>query len=354
MHNKVKVLLIGCGRVAEHYKIVFEKIKNKNFVITAICDLDLKKLKKFQKHYKCSAYQDYKKAILSQVFDLAIILTPSGSHYSISYECINSGVNTITEKPMSMNKSECNSLIKLAKSKKILFGCVFQNRFNPSILFIKKLIDKGYFGKIITANIRLRWARYQEYYNDGWHGTWKNDGGVINQQCIHHIDILNMINGPVVKVCAFGDNLLNNLEAEDSMVALFRFKNKSMGTLEATTAARPKDIEASLSVVAEKGYFDISGVALNKITDIYVKGKSFNLKLIKKKYSQNVPNGYGLGHIPFFENVFTNILDNKLIPPVDSLSSRDTTHLIHALYKSHETNKWIKVDNKAISSKLGN
>jgi UDP-N-acetyl-2-amino-2-deoxyglucuronate dehydrogenase len=354
MSKQVKILLIGCGRVAEHYKAVFKKIKNKNFIISAVCDLNTNKLKKFQKYYKCNSYKNHKEAMLSQVFDLAIILTPSGSHYTISHDCINMRVNTITEKPMSMKKKECDILIKLAKSKKVLFGCVFQNRFNPSILFIKGLIDKGYFGKIITANIRLRWARYQEYYNDGWHGTWKNDGGVINQQCIHHIDILNMINGPVDKVCSLGENLLNNLEAEDSMVALFKFKNKSLGTLEATTAARPKDIEASLSVVAENGYFDISGIALNKITDIYIKGKKFDLNLIKRKYSQDVPNGYGLGHIPFFEKVFMNIINKKLTPPVDVLSSRDTTHLIHALYKSSETKKWIKVDNKAISSKLGN
>lgn len=348
-----KILLIGCGRVAEHYKSLSKKIFNKNNKIIAVSDLDKKKSLNFANFFNCKSYLDYKIAIKKESPNLILVLTPSGSHYEIGMSCLKNKINTIVEKPMAMKPKECNNLIKYSKKHQILFGTIFQNRFNPSIVYVHELIKKGYFGKIVTANIRLRWARYQEYYLDGWHGTWKNDGGVINQQCIHHIDILNMINGPINEVCSHSLNAINKLEAEDTMTAIFKFKNNSTGTLEATTAARPKDIEASFSIIAEKGYFEIGGIALNKIKYIHLNGDRINEKQVIKKYSEEVPSGYGISHIRFFKKLFNNLNNNLNISPIDNNSAMQTTKLIHALYKSTEKKTWIKVDNNSISNRLG-
>lgn len=348
-----KILIIGCGRVANHYRYLSKKIFNRNNKVIAVADLDINKSSNFGNFFNCNSYLDYEVAIKKEAPNLIIILTPSGSHYEIGMQCLKKKINTIVEKPMAMTPYECNKLISYAKKNQLLFGTVFQNRFNPSIVFVNDLIKKGFFGRIVTANIRLRWARFQEYYEDGWHGTWKNDGGVINQQCIHHIDILNMINGPIKEVCSFSLNAINRLEAEDTMTAIFNFKNNSTGTLEATTAARPDDIEASLSIIAEKGYFEIGGIALNKIKYIYLKNKKFNEKKIITKFSERVPGGYGLSHYRFYKNLFKNLNNKLIIPPVSNDSALQTTKIIHALYKSSENKSWIKVDNNSISNKLG-
>ena len=47
--------------------------------------------------------------------------------------------------------------------------------------------------------MKLHWCRDQNYYSDDWHGKWNMDGGVINQQAIHHLDVLQWINGPLEK-----------------------------------------------------------------------------------------------------------------------------------------------------------
>ncbi len=348
-----KILIIGCGRVANHYRYLAKKIFNRNNKVVAVADLDRIKSESFGNFFNCNSYLDYETAIKNESPNLIIILTPSGSHYEIGMKCLKKKINTVVEKPMAMTPNECNKLINYAKKNKLLFSTVFQNRFNPSIVFVNDLIKKGLFGKIVTANIRLRWARYQDYYEDGWHGTWRNDGGVINQQCIHHIDILNMINGPIKEVCAYSLNVINNLEAEDTMTAIFNFKNNSTGTLEATTAARPHDIEASLSIIAEKGYFEIGGIALNKIKYIHLNNNKINQKKIIKQLSEKVPGGYGLSHFRFYKKLFNSLNNNLIIPPVDNESASQTTRIIHALYKSSETKSWIKVDNNSISNKLG-
>ena len=66
-------------------------------------------------------------------------------------------------------------------------------------------------------------------------------------------------------MCSLSANQLNKLEAEDTLVAAIKFVNGGLGTIEATTAARPEDFEASISIIGEKGIAEIGGVALNEI-----------------------------------------------------------------------------------------
>lgn len=347
------ILIIGCGRVANHYKYLSKDIFSKKNKVIAVCDIDQNKAKKFGNFFGCAWFTKYEEAITQKKPTLIIVLTPSGYHYKIAMYCLKRKVNTVVEKPMAMTIRECEKLINYSKKNNLFFGTIYQNRFNPSVIYMKNLMDKGAFGKVITANVRLRWARYQDYYEDGWHGTWKNDGGVINQQCTHHIDILNQINGPIIEVCGYGLNALNKLEAEDTMTAIFKFKNNSTGTLEATTAARPHDIEATLSITAEKGYFEIGGVALNELRDIHLIDKKINKKKLIKDLSEKVPGGYGLSHKRYFKKLFDNLDRNIIRSPVDNESALETTKIIHALYLSDEKNSWIKVDNKSVSNRLG-
>ena len=107
-----------------------------------------------------------------------------------------------------MKISELNYLVKLAKKNKLIYSIFFQNRFNKAIKTLKEAVENNKFGKINICSIKLHWCRYQSYYEDAWHGTWLNDGGVINQQAIHHIDALSYIGGEIESVCALCTILL--------------------------------------------------------------------------------------------------------------------------------------------------
>ena len=89
--------------------------------------------------------------------------------------------------------------------------------------------------------------------------------GVTNQQAIHHVDALTWICGDAKSVSAMSANRANKLEAEDTLVAAIELENGGLATLELTTAARPKDIEASITITGTNGVAQIGGVALNKI-----------------------------------------------------------------------------------------
>ena len=351
--KKIKIGIVGCGRLAEHYKTVFKSGIVKNFEITAVCDKIIDKAKYYAEIYNCKYFQNLSEMVKHNKPDLVIILTPSGEHFNDSKISLEMGCHTIVEKPITMLPNQGEELEQISIASKLMYGVVFQNRLNPAIQLLEKELRSKNFGKIITSSIRLRWCRMQEYYEDDWHGTWKHDGGVINQQAIHHIDVMNWLLGPITEVCSIGGNLSNNLEAEDTMVAIIKFENGSLGTIEATTALRPKDFEASITVLGDKGIATIGGIALNKIENWILQDANYSEKLIIDKYSQDVPNGYGLSHGPFLQNVINKLLEGSIEPPVSAKDGILTSRIIHSLYASYEQKSWIKIKDNIKSQKLG-
>jgi len=350
----IRIAIIGAGRVAQHYKSIFDSNVVSDFKVVGVCDIKLVAAENLARHWQCESFTDLEEMLNKCLPDLLLILTPSGLHYSHALTALKSGYNVLTEKPVTLITKQAEELIALAKQRGLMFGVAFQNRLNPAIKCLREAVGKERFGQITTATIRLRWCRYQEYYQDEWHGTWSQDGGVINQQAIHHIDALNWLMGPVDEVCATMGNRLNILEAEDTMVGLLRFKSGAMGTIEATTAARPCDVEASLSIIGEGGVAVVGGIALNKIeTWQFVEPQQFDNEA-KDKFSNDVPTGYGLSHGQLLEETLERLRCGSTVAPVPAEDCVATGSLIHALYASVENGGWVKLADKPISQKLGN
>ena len=263
--NKIRIVTIGCGRVAEHYKKILDSGVVSNWRMVGFYDVLNDRAEYFAQHFNTKSYESFESMLETAKPDLVLILTPSGLHYQHTKTAFDYDCHVLCEKPITMLPSQAEELEQIASTKNLMYGTAFQNRLNPAITALRKALKESRFGKIITATICLRWCRYQDYYEEGWHGTWSQDGGVINQQAIHHVDALNWLLGPIESINATITNRLNDLEAEDTLVAIMKFENGALGTIEATTAARPEDFEASLSVVGEKGMVLVGGIALNKI-----------------------------------------------------------------------------------------
>ena len=349
----IKIALLGAGRVAQHYRSIFDSGVVSGFDIVGVCDIDTKAANKLAAHWGCESFSSIDQMLETTEPNLVLVLTPSGSHYQHAYQVLQAGIHVLVEKPATMIAAESYELIDLAKRRNLMLGVAFQNRLNPAIQCLSRAVKSGRFGKITTATIRLRWCRFQDYYDDGWHGTWENDGGVINQQAIHHVDALNWLLGPVESVCATIENRMNDLEAEDTMVAILRFKNGALGTIEATTAARPRDFEASLSIIGEKGAAVIGGIGLNHIETwefIEPEPDDIDAHLI---HSRDIPNGYGLSHGPLLQQLINSLQSGNTCAPISVEESVVTNSLIHALYHSVETGGWVNIDDNPVSIKLG-
>ena len=351
--HHITVAIVGAGRVAQHYRTILDSGAVSGWRISGICDVQADRAASLAGHFGCPSFTEYESMLGRCRPGLVLVLTPSGLHYEHARVALERGLHVLVEKPLTMLPSDGRELARLARSRGLMCGVVFQNRLNPAIRCLREALLEGRFGTIVTATVRLRWCRYQDYYEDGWHGTWASDGGVINQQAIHHVDALNWLLGPVDSVSATTANRLNRLEAEDTMVAVVRFSSGAVGTIEATTAARPQDVEASLSVVGERGTAVVGGIALNAVQLWRFVEPAPNDDDAPRRCSQEVPNGYGLGHGPLLQQVIDALIEGRTDPPVSAEDGIRTTELVHALYRSDEVGGWVRLVDRPVSDRLG-
>ncbi len=356
LKNKLKIGILGCGRIFDHYigKILCSNELINLYKVVAVCDADQKKAKRAGELIGCDYFTQITEFLNKESMDIVLILTKSGQHYEHSKMCLNANFNVIVEKPLSLRVEHVKDLIELSNNSGKFCCSVFQNRFNPAVEVTKKAFQTGRFGDLVSVSVRLRWCRLQDYYNDGWHGTWAQDGGVTNQQAIHHVDALTWICGEARSVSAISDRRANQLEAEDTLVAAIELENGGLATLELTTAARPKDLEASITITGTKGVAEIGGIALNKINKWAFLEKEPTDETILSQFSEEVENGYGISHYRQLKEVYENFNNgcNENVP-FSAKSCLHTLRLIHSIYASVELKRRINISENISSSKLG-
>jgi predicted dehydrogenase len=203
------------------------------------------------------------------------------------------------------------------------------------------------------GTVRVRWCRTQEYYDQApWRGTWALDGGVFSNQASHHIDLLLWCLGEPESVFAKTTTRLVNIEAEDTGVAVIRFRSGALGIIEATTATRPKDLEGSISILGEKGAVEISGFAVNQMRTWNFADELPDDKEVLEKYRENPPNVYGFGHLSYLNNVVATLRNNSGAL-IDGLEGRKSLELISAIYESVETGREVALRFRPEHCRLG-
>jgi predicted dehydrogenase len=135
-------------------------------------------------------------------------------------------------------------------------------------------------------------------------------------------------------------------------VVTLRFLSGALGVIEATTAARPIDLEGSLSLLGEGGSVEIGGFAVNEMKVwSFVKVHEGD-ESVMSRYSVNPPNVYGFGHQAYYGHVIDCLTNNK--PHlVDGLQGRKSLELINAIYESVETGQEVRVRFQPRHCKLG-
>lgn len=349
-YEKIKFALIGCGAISKKHVIAINRIDHAEVV--GAFDIDSHAAWSFGEKNSIPAFNDVEEMIEKTEPHVLNILTPSGIHAENVMELIHFNRHFIVEKPLALRLDQIDKIIEQCDTRGIKIFVVQQNRFNPPIIKLKEALIKGRFGKLVLGTIRVRWCRSQEYYDQkSWRGTWASDGGVFTNQASHHIDMLIWLMGEVESVMAKTSTRLVNIEAEDTGTAILKFKNGALGILEATTAARPKDLEGSISILGEKGSVEVGGFFMNKLkTWNFEEADEMDLE-VWDKYSK-VPDEPAWNHSQFFKNVIDSLANGKR-GLIDGLEGRKSVELINAIYESAETGSEVVLRFTPKKCKLG-
>ena len=335
----IKFGLLGCGRIAKRHSDLLGGHHVDRASLVGVCDSVRARADAIASKFGVPAYYNIEEFLARKEIDAVAVLTPSGMHSEHAIACARAGKHVVVEKPMALRLQDADDMIRACDQAGVKLFVVKQNRFNVPVVKAQEALEAGRFGRLFLGTVRVRWCRDQAYYNqDDWRGTWAYDGGVLTNQASHHVDMLEWFFGDVVSVHARAITALANIQTEDTAVATLKFKNGALGVIEATTAARPADLEGSLSILGEGGTVEIAGFAVNQIRHWRFVDELPSDKDVVEKFSVNPPNVYGFGHHAYYQHVI-DVLVHQRAALVDGLEGRKSLELISALYESIETGK---------------
>ena len=344
--------LIGCGRIARRHAAILRDMPGVE--LAALADTTAARAEAFAKEYGGRAYSDPSALIEREKPDLVTVCTPSGNHTALVLLAARAGVpNVVVEKPMALTLADADAMIAECERRGTRLFVVKQNRYNLPIKKLREALDHGRFGKLVLGAVRVRWCRRQDYYDqDAWRGTWAMDGGVFSNQASHHVDMLVHMMGPVESVRAVTATRLVRIEAEDTGIALLTFQNGSLGVIEATTAARPEDLEGSISILGENGAVEVGGFAMNEMRVWKFSNPGPEDEGVLDRYRTNPPDVYGFGHHEYLAEAIA-AMRSGAPAAVDGREGRKSLEVIVAIYESAASGSEVRIPFTPSRSRLG-
>lgn len=336
----IQVAIVGTGNIsAQHIKGLMTFPQRCR--IAALVDIYPEKAEAAKEKYGLSeaqVFDSHEKMLRSGLkIDLVHVCTPPSAHAEIAIHCMDAGMNVLVEKPMAPSLAECDAMLAAEKRNRVTLGCIAQNRFRNSIYKLKRMADSGLAGKIRCAHVNSLWWRGHCYYDLWWRGTWEKEGGgpTLNH-AVHHIDMINWIQGDLPRevVAVLANVMHDNSEVEDLSAAILCYEDGSVAQVTSSVVhhgegqgivlqCEKAKIAAPWSVAAE----------LSKENGFPQDGH--NQALIEKLNAAYyaIPDLKYEGHTGEIDNFLTALEEGKR-PLITGVDGKRTVELITAIYKA--------------------
>ncbi len=319
----VNFVIMGYGHIGKRHADILTQYPESNLV--AIVESNIRQLD--IDVIKIPTFDTIENLIKSNLnFDAVVIATPNGLHKEHAIAFLNEGKHVIIEKPIALSTSDAESIYSAAALNHRKVFVVFQNRFSPISLWLKDVVAARKLGKIFMIQLNCFWNRDHRYYKkNSWHGTLNLDGGTLYTQFSHYIDALHWLFGDLTSVKSELYNLSNqhNTEFEDSGLITFNIPEGGKGAFAFTTAVYDKNLESSLTIIAEHGTVKIGGQYMEKV--LSVNAKNFVFPSFQETAFTN--------HERFLYDVVDRIRNNS-DPFISQNEVLNVINLIESMYES--------------------
>jgi predicted dehydrogenase len=335
--SKVKFAVIGCGHIGKRHAEMIER--NEESELVALVDIKPKEQVGIDA-YSASFFNSVDELLRSpelNEIDVINIASPNGYHVEHALKCLEAKKHVVIEKPMALNKQDAELVIYKALNVHKHVFAVMQNRYSPPSVWIKDLIESGRLGKIFMVQLNCYWNRDSRYYKaDSWHGKKDLDGGTLFTQFSHFIDLMYWLFGDIENIHSRFSNF-NHAQltefVEDSGMIQFDFVNGGSGCMNFSTSIWDKNLESSMTIIAEHGSVKIGGQYMDKVEFCHV--KEYEMPELQQT---NPGNDYGAykgsaaNHHYIIENV-VNVLKNRSVITTNALEGLKVVDIIERMYK---------------------
>jgi UDP-N-acetyl-2-amino-2-deoxyglucuronate dehydrogenase len=331
----VKFAVVGCGHIGKrHIEMI---CRNPEAELVALIDVKEKSNLNIITS-EIPFFQSLDDFLQSEIeTDVINIATPNGLHAQQALQCLQENKHIVIEKPIAITKADAEKIIfKALRVNKYVFA-VMQNRYSPPSVWIKEMIDSKKLGKIFVVQLNCYWNRDDRYYRkDAWHGTKELDGGTLFTQFSHFIDVLYWLFGDIenIQTRLYSFNHKELTDFEDSGLVTFDIMNGGIGSINFSTSVWDKNMESSITIIAENGSIKIGGQYMDKIEYCHVKNYS-----VPRLSPTNPGNDYGVykgsasNHSYVIENVIDVIRSRSPIT-TNALEGLKVVDIIERIYKA--------------------
>lgn len=339
MRSPVRFGIIGCGVIGRAHAEALASLPEATLV--AVTDVDRERADALAQQYGARPYTDLDDMLDVEDLDVVNVCTASGMHGEHACAVMRSGRHVIVEKPMEIRSEAIDEMLRVQEEAGVKLAVIFQHRFDPAARDLHQLIEGNALGRLVAGNAHVLWWRSQEYYDSGaWRGTWALDGGgVLMNQGIHSIDLLQWFMGPVRAVCAYTDTLTHRVETEDVAVAVLRFHSGALGTIVGTTSAYP-GVTTRVEVFGDAGSAIVERDRLHYLRllgDGQEPAGAYGLEM-REPPPLPAPAPQGGAHADQIADMIRAIGEGDT-PLVDGHAGRHAVEIILAVYESARTGK---------------
>lgn len=344
----IRVAIVGTGSIANVHMAGLLTFPDRCKVV-ALCDIFPEKAEAMKEKYQldCEVFDDHLAMLQSGIeIDLVHICTPPYVHCEIAVNCMNAGCNVVVEKPMATCLAECDQMLETEKKNGVTMACIAQNRFRNSIYKLKKVADSGLAGKICMAQVESAWWRGHSYYDLWWRGTWEKEGGgpTLNH-AVHHIDMLNWLEGRLPEsVMAMLTNVMHdNAEVEDLSLACLRYADGSMAQITSSVVHHGEKQGISLQCADARisAPWEISAELSQQNGFPKPEGNTELIERIQKFYEE-IPDLAYEGHTGEIDDILT-ALETGNRPLITGIDGRRTVEVITAIYMAGFYGRTVKL-----------
>lgn len=324
--KKLGIGIIGCGTILPVHLDGIHSYEEAELLL--VSDIEATVAKSVADREGCQWVADYKEVLGREAIDVVHILTPHYLHVPMAIEALEAGKHVVLEKPVGISYEQLIHLQEVAERSGLVVGVTFQNRFNPTTLKMREIVESGRLGKLIASKAVLTWCRKDAYYSDSkWRGKLSTEGGgLLINQAIHTLDLLEYIGGRVGSIEA---TVLNNthpdIEVEDTAMILMRYESGAVANFFATNS-HGEDSPIEMDFIYEKGKMQLRKqqltLTVNDQSDVVA---SDLVKKGEKSY-------WGMSHQLIIGDIYQSIRADQT-PTVTLEEAIRATELVLACYK---------------------
>ncbi len=300
---KLSFAIIGCGRIAKRHAEQISKVGR----LAAVCDIVYENAFELAEQYGANLYLTIEELLENEPgIDIVTVCTPNGLHAHHSILSMKAKKHVLCEKPLAIDYEDAKQMLRVAQQTDRQLYVVKQNRYNPPVIALKKLLTEDRLGKIFSFQVNCFWNRPHHYYDNTWKGTKDLDGGTLFTQFSHFIDLIYWLLGDVTNVKAIIKNYEHpTIAIEDTGMVLLETLGGATGTINYTVNSYNKNMEGSMTIFGEHGTVKIGGQYLNELEYQSIEGQP-----IQDLPAGKAPNNYGFyqGSMSNHDKVYENLL----------------------------------------------